>query len=593
MYDFSGYATKNDIRCSDGRIIRKNAFEVNDGQKVPLVWNHCHQTVSEVLGHALLTNKKDGVWADCSFNNTINGQNAKEAVKHGDVTSLSIWANNLQQIGSDVIHGNIREVSLVLAGANPGAFIESVMVHGEPMDDGDDEGIFYSGSGLILSHADEEEKNPEKQGEDEEEKTDETVTDVLDTLSDKQKQAVGVLVAEILSEENRDETENESEEDIEKKEEEEMKHNIFADGDKKPEQVISHSDRMKILEDAQRCGSLRAAIRQNIQDGVLSHSVDTTGMTVATGTQQYGFNDPDMLFPDFKTLNNQPEWISRNMDWVQKVMNAVHKTPFSRIKSVYADITEDDARARGYMKGNMKKEEFFTTMKRTTSPGTVYKKQKMDHDDVKDITDFDVVAWIKAEMRIMLEEEIARAILIGDGRATDSDDHIKEDNIRPIAKDVALFNTIEQVRVGASDDEQTIAKKTINTAIRSRKHYKGSGNPTFFTTEDILTEMLLIEDGIGHKLYKTEEELRTALRVKEIITVEPMVNQKVNEMDLIGIIVNLADYNVGTDKGSEIESFEAFDIDYNQHKYLLETRMSGALIKPYSAITLVKATAAG
>lgn len=595
-YDFSGWATKNDLRCADGRIIKKNAFKVNDGRKVPLVWNHQHNTPDAVLGHAILENRDEGVFAYGYFNKGKTGLDAKERVQHGDVTSLSIWANNLEQDGPNVIHGVIRELSLVLAGANPGAFIESVIAHGEPIEDYDQEGILHTGENIILAHAEEEKKEVKKEMPAQEEKKEtssgKTVGEVFDTLNEEQKKAVAYIVAQAVE----DEKENEEED-------EEMKHNIFDGDDVRVENAfaLSHSDMETIISNAKKSGSLKEAVQEFLPDGTsLAHAIDTTGMTTATGTQTYGFNDPSMLFPDYKSLNNQPDWISRNMGWVQKVMGSIHRTPFSRIKSVYANITEDEARARGYIKGKQKKEEVFTTLKRTTDPQTIYKKQKMDRDDIIDITDFDVVAWIKSEMRVMLEEEIARAILIGDGRSSDSDDKIQELHVRPIANDVALFNIKVTVDVDNDATDQEIAKATINAVIRSRKNYKGSGNPTFFTTEDVLTEMLLLEDGIGHKIYKTEAEVATALRVKEIVTVEPMEGQKVTvgsgstaaELPLIGVIVNMADYNVGADKGGQIEMFDDFDIDFNQYKYLIETRISGALIKPFSAITVALKRAA-
>lgn len=578
-YDFSGWATKNDLKCADGRIIRKDAFKVNDGRKVPLVWNHQHNSASDILGHAKLENRNEGVYAYCSFNNTEAGKNAKEAVKHGDVTALSIWANNLQQIGNEVLHGAIREVSLVLAGANPGAFIESVLAHGEPMSDDDSEGIFYTDDDIFLEHAEDEENNNEEGDDNVEE--DKTVKDVFDTLNDEQKKAVAIIVGQAI------EDAQETNDDEDEEGGEEMKHNIF-DEEEETTGYLSHADMEEILADAKRNGSLRDAIKSRLEDGtILAHAIDTTGMTVATGTQTYGFNDPNMLFPEYRSVNgNAPEWISRNMDWVAKVMAGVHKTPFSRIKSTYANITEDEARARGYIKGKQKKEEVFTTLKRTTDPQTVYKLQKMDRDDIIDITDFDVVAWIRAEMRVMLNEEIARAILIGDGRPSDSDYKIQENHVRPIVSEPALFNTKVYVPIGT--DNAATAKNTINEIIRSRKNYKGSGNPSLYTTEDELTEMLLLEDNNGHKLYKTEAELATALRVKEIVTVEPMEGQKVDGLSLIGLIVNLNDYNVGADKGGEINTFDDFDIDFNQYKYLIETRISGALIKPFSAITVLK-----
>lgn len=607
-YDFEGWATKNDLECADGLTIKKDAFKVNDGKKVPLVWNHQHNKVADVLGHAILENREEGVWARCSFNNTAAGKDAKEAVMHGDVTALSIWANNLHQVGMDILHGVIREVSLVLAGANPGAFIESVLAHSEPIGEGEDEGIFYTNEGIFLCHGEVEDakkneekemdgdqkKDPEKKEESDSKKT---IGEVLNDMTDEQKSAVGLIVEQAISDAKNKDGEKKEEPPKDDKEEKEMKHNIFEG--QQPRQVISHSDMELIMKDAKRLGSLKEAVNSHIESGVLQHSVDTTGMTVATGTQTYGFNDPSMLFPDYKSLNNPPEWISRNMDWVNKVISKVHRTPFSRIKSLYANITEDDARAKGYIKGKLKKEEVFTTLKRTTDPQTVYKKQKLDRDDIVDITDFDVVAWIKAEMRIMLDEEVARAILIGDGRLSSSDDKISEDHIRPVVKDVPLFNTVIKVSVPSDATEEDIAKATIKAIIRGRKNYKGSGKPDFWTTEDTITEMLLLEDNIGHSIYKTESELATKLRVSELITVEPMEGKTISliegegtskttkEYPLIGVIVNMSDYNVGADKGGEVNLFDDFDIDYNQMKYLIETRISGALVKPFSALTIV------
>lgn len=610
-YDFGGWATKNDLKCSDGRIIRHGAFAPQDGKRVPLVWNHQHNDPEDTLGHAILENRDNGVYAYCYFNDTPKANHAKECVKHGDVTSLSIWANNLEQVGSEVLHGIIREVSLVLAGANPGAFIESVLAHGEPMEDGDEEGIFYTDSGLELMHADDEKK--EKEGamateekketstsKSEESSNDETVKDVYDTLTEKQKKAVAVIVGQAIVD-----TKEGKSDDNDDEEEENMKHNVFEGEGEYVAHSITKEDIEQLFRDGKSCGSLREAVRNNIENGgFLAHAdydghkwtnIPQTGMEVAKGKQPYGFNDPSMLFPDYRTLSNTPEWLSRNMDWVQKVLGAVHHTPFSRIKSVFADITEDEARAKGYIKGKQKKEEVFATLKRTTDPQTIYKLQKMDRDDIIDITDFDVIAWIKAEMRVMLNEEIARAILIGDGRQTDADDKIKEDHVRPIAKDVPLFNTTWEIELDEADMDggAKFAKAVSEAMIRSRKKYKGSGSPTFFTTEDVLTEMLLLEDAVGHKLYKTESEFNTAHRVKETVTVEPMEGAELDETykdgakKLIGVIVNPIDYNVGADKGGEINMFDDFDIDFNQQKYLIETRISGALIKPFSAITLV------
>lgn len=595
-YDFSGWATKNDLKCADGLIIRNGAFRANDGQKVPLCWNHEHNDPSRVLGHAILENREDGVYAYGYLNNTPGGKDAKEALRHGDIVALSIWANNLEKNGPEVLHGSIREVSLVLAGANPGAFVESVIQHGEPMDEYDDEGIFHTGENLILAHAEPEQKKEEP------EMANKSISDIYNEMTEEQKEAVAAIVGASIAhsaiedeeeEEEMDDVEDDEEDEEEEKEEEKLKHNIFdQETDTMGGAVLSHSDMKTIFETAKRTGSLREALNDFVDSHEeLAHAltIDKTGMETAKGSQTYGFNDPEMLFPEFRAMSNQPEWLSRNMDWVNKVMSGVHRTPFSRIKSVYADITEDDARARGYIKGKQKKEEVFTLLKRTTEPQTIYKKQKMDRDDIIDITDFDVVAWIRAEMRVMLNEEIARAILIGDGRQSDSDDKIKEDKIRPIVKDVALYNTI--VEVPNDEDDQVRAKSIINKIIKARKNYKGSGNPTFFTTEDVLTDLLLLEDGIGHKLYKTETELATALRVREIVTVEPMEGYEVEisstKYPLIGVIVNLNDYNVGADKGGEINMFDDFDIDFNQFKYLIETRISGALIKPFSALTVV------
>ena len=559
-YDFSGWATRNDIKCSDGRTIRKNAFKDNDGQTVPLVWNHSHNDPANVLGHALLENRDQGVYAYCTFNNSELGQTAKELVEHGDVTSLSIYANKLKQNGGDVIHGAIREVSLVLAGANPGAYIDSVMTHGE---ESDEEAVIFTGENISLSHA-ESELQPEEKTE--EEKTmakEKTVQDVFNELTEEQKQVVYALIGQALE----DAQDGEDEGDYE------MKQNVFDNDEMYSGNVLSHSDMMDIISDAKRYGSMK--------DSFLAH------------TQNYGIENVDFLFPDPENVNTPPTFIERDMGWVQKVMSGVHHTPFSRIKSMFADITADEARAKGYIKGNLKKEEVFTLLKRTTTPTTIYKKQKMDRDDVVDITDFDVIAWLKKEMRLMLDEEIARAILVGDGRLSSSDDKINETNVRPILTDEDLYTVKANITVASNATGSEKAKAFIYEVIRSRKDYKGSGNPTLFTTEDMVTECLLLEDSMGHKLYKSEAELATTLRVKEIVTVEVMEGVKdKNSHDVAGIIVNLADYNVGADKGGAVNMFDDFDIDYNQQKYLIETRCSGALINPYSAIALAFVTGA-
>ena len=558
-YDFSGWATRNNIKCSDGRTIRKNAFKDNDGQTVPLVWNHSHDDPTNVLGHALLENRDQGVYAYCTFNNSELGQTAKELVEHGDVTSLSIYANKLEQNGGDVIHGAIREVSLVLAGANPGAYIDSVMIHGE---ESDEEAVIFTGENISLSHAENKLQPEEKLEEEKTMANEKTLQDVFDELTEEQKNVVYALIGQALEDAGVN---------GEDKGDDEMKQNVFDNDEMNSGNVLSHSDMMDIISDAKRYGSMK--------DSFLAH------------TQNYGIENVDFLFPDPETLDVPPTFIQRDMTWVQKVMSGVHHTPFSRIKSLFADITADEARAKGYIKGKMKKEEVFTLLKRTTTPTTIYKKQKMDRDDVVDITDFDVIAWLKKEMRLMLDEEIARAILIGDGRLSSSDDKINETNVRPILTDEDLYTVKANITVALNATGSEKAKAFIDEVIRSRKEYKGSGNPTLFTTEDMVTECLLLEDSIGHKLYKSEAELATTLRVKEIVTVEVMEGvQDKNSHDVAGIVVNLADYNVGADKGGAVNMFDDFDIDYNQQKYLIETRCSGALIKPYSAIALAFVT---
>ena len=660
-YDFSGWATKNDLRCSDGRTIRKDAFKDNDGQTVPLVWNHDHNDPMNVLGHALLENRDQGVYAYCTFNDTAAGNNARQLVRHGDVTALSIYANKLKQYGSDVVHGAIREVSLVLAGANPGAFIDAVLEHGELNEEA---GIIYTGESIVLEHtvtdhgegmkaveevpkeelaapkaeeapkakagkkkaepkpeAEPELEHAEKEEESEEmadkekENSEETVADVFNTLSEKQKTVVYALIGQAIEDakggsaqhsafahaddddddgetvadvfntlsekqktvvyaligqaiedaeggkkETKDDEDEESEGEV-------MKHNIFDTDDMiENDDVLSHAEFSEILNDAKRGGSLKEAF--------ISH----------------GIEDIDYLFPEAKAIANEPEFINDPDDWVAVVMGGVRKTPFSRIKTLFADITEADARAKGYIKGHRKIEEVFGLLKRSTTPQTVYKTQKLDRDDIIDITDFDVVAWLKREMRMKLDEELARAFLIGDGRNVASEDKIDEQHIRPIWTDDDLFTIKKAVSIAsiASDDEK--AKAFIRAAVKARKNYRGSGNPTLFTTEDVLTDCLLMEDQMGRVVYDTVEKLATALRVSKIVTVPPMEGAT-READgktyaLLGLIVNLKDYNVGADKGGQVSMFDDFDIDYNKMKYLIETRCSGALIKPFSAIAL-------
>lgn len=586
--DFSGWATRNDLKCSDGRVIRRDAFKHDDGIKVPLVWNHQHNDPRNVLGHAWLENRPEGVYTYGFFNDSESGEIGKILVKHGDICALSIYANQLQQRGCDVLHGEIREVSLVHAGANPGAFIDSMLKHGE---DSDDEAIIYTGMPLYLSHSDadkqedktddgekketsEKKDDPEKKTDSDEEKT---VADVINSMTEEQKNVMYAMIGQAMKDQGESDPESEdNNDDNSKGGTNTMKHNVFDKDDRQKENVLVHSDGSEvsseeistIFGDIKRYGSLK--------DSVLAHGIDNV----------------DYLFPDAQTLANTPEFIQRDTGWVKKVMSGVHHTPFSRIKSIFADITEDDARAKGYFKGKLKKEEVFGLLKRTTTPTTVYKKQKMDRDDVVDITDFDVVAWLKSEMRMMLDEELARAYLIGDGRLASSDDKINEQNIRPILKDEELYTIQATVSVQSSATEDDKAREFIRTAIKARKNYKGSGQPTLYTTEDILTDCLLLTDTTGRDLYADVAQLAKKLRVKEIVTVPVMegVNGK-NGGALMGIIVNLADYNVGADRGGAVNMFDDFDIDYNQQKYLIETRCSGALIKPYSAIALELSTA--
>lgn len=557
-FDFSGWATRANLKCSDGRVILKDAFKKNDGETVPLVWNHQHNDPNEVLGHALLENRDEGVYAYCKFNNTESGQTAKLLVQHGDVNALSIYANQLEQSGPNVMHGNIRELSLVLAGANPGAFIDSVIKHGEECED---EAVIFTGEEISLFHAEDEkgEKMAENPANNEK-----TVGEVLDSLTEEQKTVVYALIGEALDNSNGSDDDEEDSEGGN-----EMKHNVFDKEDTK-DNVLSHDDINTIITDAKRYGSLK--------ESFLAHA----------GT--YGIESIDYLFPEAKSLNTQPEFIERDMGWVQKVMNGVHHTPFSRIKSMFADITEDEARAKGYIKGKLKKEEVFSLLKRTTTPTTIYKKQKLDRDDLIDITDFDVVSWLKSEMRRMLDEEIARAILVGDGRLSSSDDKINEQNIRPIWTDEDLYTVKAMMESDMKASREDAAKDFIKTVIRSRKQYKGSGNPTLYTTENVITECLLIEDTTGRRIYNSVNDLATTMRVKEIVTVEVMEGltrtTSKGDVQLQGIIVNLSDYNVGADKGGSINMFDDFDIDYNQQKYLIETRCSGALTKPFSAIAI-------
>lgn len=558
-WDFSGWATRNDLHCSDGRTIRKDAFKDCDGKIVPIFWNHQHDSVDNVLGHGMLENRDEGVYFYGAFNEDEEGQKAKKRVQHGDIRSLSIMANQLKQVGGDVIHGVIREVSLVPAGANPGAFIDVVMSHGEEV--GDSMILCYDEAiSLHFYHADDEEEKKDEKESDGEKDSEETLEDVVNSMTDKQRNTMFGLIGKALEEKDKKLEEGDPD----------MKKNIFdRTNDQNTSGVLMHSDGTlvtvdevaTIFKDAKRLGSLR--------DAVLEHGIDQI----------------DYLFPDDRTLTTQPTFIQRDMGWVSDIMGSVHHTPFSRVKSVFADITEDDARAKGYIKGKMKKEEFFGLIKRRTEPTTVYKKQKMDRDDMIDITDFDVAAWLKTEMRMMLNEELARAYLIGDGRPASSDDHINDQNIRPVAFDDDLFTIHADIEVTSAATDDDKAKALIRGVIKNRKLYRGSGNPVMYTTEDALTDMLLLEDTLGHALYADEAALARKLRVRKIVTVPVMegVTGK-NGNPLIAVVVNMGDYNVGADRGGAVNMFDDFDIDYNQQKYLIETRCSGALTVPYSAM---------
>lgn len=577
-YDFSGYATKANTLCYDGLTIAPDAFKGDDGRKVPVVWNHDHSDPEHVLGHALLQNRKDGVYAYVKMNDSPSGQSALEAVRSGDIDAMSIFANGLKKAGNTVMHGVIRELSLVLAGCNPGALIDEIVEHSADYNaEEGEEAFIYTDGGLSLKHgldpdgnplgeeddeiihSEDEDKEKSKENPEDKETTEETVKEVFDSLTEKQKNVVYAIVGMVTDGKkgaDNKETDND-------KEDETVKHNVFDN--EKEQGVLKHSiDEINAaMADGKRCGSMKDAFIQ------------------------HGIEDVEWLFPEDHLLDNPPRIIDNDQTWVGKVMSSVHHIPFSRIKSMSADLTEEDARAKGYIKGNFKKEQVFGLLKRSTSPTTVYKKQKMDRDDIADITSFDVIAWLKQEMRTKLNEELARAYLIGDGRNAASDDKINEGNIRPIYSDDDFYTIKVQAEVATGADTETKIKAAMNASLKARKDYKGSGNPTLFTTEDNLTDMLLLEDKIGHRLYKNEAEVAQALRVKEIVTVPQMAGMKGTKGgELFGIVVNLADYTVGADKGGAVNMFDDFDIDYNQQKYLIETRCSGALTVPFSAMAI-------
>lgn len=562
-FDFSGYATKNNLKCSDGRTILRDAFKDNDGQKVPLVWQHLHNEPINVLGHALLENRDDGVYAYCVLNDSASGKNARTLVEHGDISALSIYANNLVQKGSSVVHGAIREVSLVLTGANPGALIDNLAFEhsdgSETLDES--EAIIYSGDDITLKHVDKIDKT---------DKTDKTIGEVFNTLNEEQKNVVYAMLGYALED---DENEDDENEDVEHSEKggNVVKKNVFEGSEEKSKNVLSHSQMVEIFEDAQRTGSLK--------ESFLAH--------IAT----YGIDPIEDLFPEARTITPTPELIKRDTEWVAGVISGTRHSPFSRIKSTAANITADEARALGYVKGEKKKEEIVRILKRTTTPTTIYKKQKLDRDDIIDITDFDVVAWLKAEMRIMLDEEIARAVLIGDGRPVDGDDDkINEECIRPVYTDDDLYS--HHVKLTS---EKTV-EDLIDEILRARKEYKGSGNPAMYTDTDTLTDMLLLKDITGRRIFRTVSELAAELRVSKIVEVPVMeeqtrVDDDEDTLQLKAIIVNLSDYVIGADKGGSINMFDDFDIDYNQYKYLMETRISGALIRPKSALVIEQVAA--
>ena len=593
-YDFSGWATKNNIQCSDGRTILKDAFKQNDGQKVPLVWNHQHNDPSEVLGHALLENREEGVYAYCKFNDTESGQTAKSLVTNGDVDKLSIYANKLKTHANNVMHGCIREVSLVLAGANPGAFIDTVIAHSEGTEV-EEEGVIYTDEQISindsleseedLEHSDEE--NNDKNISDKEEKEDmqedskkeeKTVAEIFETLNEEQKDAVYAIVGAALEhsddESKEEETADSEEEKNDDKGEDEMKHNVFENEENG--EVLQHSEILaSAISDAKKYGSLK--------ESVIEHAAINN------------ITDIGKLFPDATALNKEPYMIEKDQTWVGKIINGVKHTPFSRVKVTFGRMTEPEARAKGYIKGNKKVNIQMAALNRIVTPTTVYIKNEIDRDDVIDIVDFDVVAWQKKEMRKELDKELALAALLGDGRDVSDTNKINEANIIPVVKDVDMFTIKYTITEGrdynqtgnSASENDSFTKGIVRAALRSRKEYKGSGTPTFFTTEDYLTDMLLIEDQNGRRIYESIAQLALALRVKEIVTIPEMEQEEY--ADIVGVIVNMADYTMGADKGGSVNMFDDFDIDYNQMKYLMETRCSGALTVPYSAIVLKKA----
>lgn len=566
-YDFSGWATKANVKCFDGLTIAPNAFKECDGQIVPVVWNHDHSSPDNVLGHALLQNRKEGVYAYVKLNDTSSGQTAKACVDNGDIDAMSIYANGIQKAGKTVMHGMIKELSLVIAGCNPGALIDEVVKHSaDGTEEDNSEAFIYTDSGLSLKHGmdpDDNSLEDEKGDTEMADANEKTVKEVFDTLTEEQKNVVYAIIGSALDDGEGDEGDGE---------EEDTMHHCFENNNDGT--VLKHSmdDINNIIATANKHGTLRDAfLDAGITGDELAHSIENM----------------DYLFPDDHNLDTVPRIVDRDQTWVDKVMNSVHHVPFSRVKVMFADLTEDEARAKGYIKGNYKKEQVFKLLKRSTTPTTVYKKQRFDRDDIIDMSTMDVVAFTKKEQRGKLNEELGMAFLIGDGRDDASDDKINELNIRPIFNDDDFYTIKVVVQPGTNANEDAKAKATIKSIIKARKNYKGSGSPTFYTTEDVLTDMLLLEDGIGHPLYADEAALARKLRVKEIVTVPRMEGRKgAKGGDLLGIVVNLADYTVGADKGGEVNMFDDFNIDYNQLIYLIETRCSGAMTTPYGAMAI-------
>ena len=611
--DFSGWATKYNIRCSDGRTILPGAFSDMDGKKVPIVFGHIHDDPDMVLGHAYLYSRPEGIWTEGFFNGNPKAQSTMGALQNGDLDGLSIYANELKHVnGRQVQHGNIRELSVVLAGANKGATIENVLLaHGDLIDELDDEAIVYNDDVPIchsedaskqLKEAAEEGSGDEAEEEEEAMKNDKdqetlqhadgaeeggekTVQEIWDSMTEEQQTVCYYMIGEAVNggaDDDEDDDDGDEAEHSYKEDENDMKANVFdRNHAPAPEDILSHEDQVKIIDRAKKLGSMKDAWEEALEtNDALSHDVFNDDGT----KQTYGIANIDYLFPDYYNLNERPDFIRRPDDWVNVVMGGVYKTPHARLRTVHANITMDEARAKGYIKGNEKKDEVFNLLRRSVDPQTVYKRQKFDRDDIIDITDFDVIAWVKVEMRDMLNEEIARAILLGDGRDISDPDKIFETHIRPIVNDDDLYAV--KVTVTAGEDEAETAKNAIRAMIKSRKYYKGSGNLIFFTSEDWLSEMLLLEDGFGHELYKEPSDLAKKLRVQRIVTVPFMENLEVDGQVLIGIAIDLKDYVTGTDRRGQVEFFDDFDIDFNQYKYLIETRLSGMIRKPYSAMIL-------